>query len=55
VSPSNVAAYLRLPQVVACGASWMVRRELMAAQRFDRIEELAREAVALVAEVRAGG
>jgi 2-dehydro-3-deoxyphosphogluconate aldolase/(4S)-4-hydroxy-2-oxoglutarate aldolase len=55
VSPSNVAAYLRLPRVVACGASWMVPRELVAAQRFDRITELAGEAVAVVAEVRAGG
>ncbi|MCW3001510.1 MAG: eda [Conexibacter sp.] len=55
VSTANIAEYLRLPQVLACGASWIVAPHLIAARRFDRIEELAREAVALVAEVRANG
>jgi 2-dehydro-3-deoxyphosphogluconate aldolase/(4S)-4-hydroxy-2-oxoglutarate aldolase len=55
VSTANIAEYLRLPQVFACGASWMAAPDLIAAGRFERIEELAREAVALVAEVRADG
>lgn len=55
VSPANIAQYLRLPQVLACGASWMVDPALIAGGRFDRVEELAREAVALVAEVRTDG
>ena len=51
----NLAEYLRLPGVIACGGSWMVAPALLAEKRFDRIELLAREAVGVVAEVRAGG
>jgi 2-dehydro-3-deoxyphosphogluconate aldolase/(4S)-4-hydroxy-2-oxoglutarate aldolase len=55
INASNLADYLRLPGVVACGGSWMVAPALLAERRFDRIEALAREAVGIVAEVRAGG
>jgi 2-dehydro-3-deoxyphosphogluconate aldolase/(4S)-4-hydroxy-2-oxoglutarate aldolase len=50
---TNIVEYLRLPQVLTCGASWIVARELVAAGEFGRIEELVREVVGLVAEVRA--
>jgi len=52
IDPSNLREYLRLPSVVACGGSWMVTPALLAERRFDRVEELAREAVAIVTEVR---
>jgi 2-dehydro-3-deoxyphosphogluconate aldolase / (4S)-4-hydroxy-2-oxoglutarate aldolase len=52
VNTSNLADYLRLPGVVACGGSWMVAPALLAERRFDRVEELARDATAIVAEVR---
>lgn len=55
VNTSNLGDYLRLPGVAACGGSWMVAPALLAERRFDRIEELAREAVGIVAEVRGGG
>jgi 2-dehydro-3-deoxyphosphogluconate aldolase/(4S)-4-hydroxy-2-oxoglutarate aldolase len=54
VNASNLAEYLRLPGVIACGGTWLVAPALLAEKRFDRIEQLAREAVAIVAEVRAG-
>ena len=41
--PSNVADYLAVPSVVACGGSWLVRPELVREGRFDEIERLARE------------
>jgi 2-dehydro-3-deoxyphosphogluconate aldolase/(4S)-4-hydroxy-2-oxoglutarate aldolase len=54
ISPANLGEYLRLPLVVACGGSWMVSPALLADREFGRIEELAREAVGIVAEVRGG-
>ena len=49
---NNLGDYLALPQVVACGGSWMVKPELINAGEFDAIEELAREAVAAVKKIR---
>jgi 2-dehydro-3-deoxyphosphogluconate aldolase/(4S)-4-hydroxy-2-oxoglutarate aldolase len=48
IDPHNLGSYLALPQVVACGGSWMVNSELMSTGQFDRIAELANEAVNLV-------
>lgn len=47
IDASNVVQYLKLPQVIACGGSWMVKSDLIAARRFDDIRRLAAEAVAL--------
>jgi 2-dehydro-3-deoxyphosphogluconate aldolase/(4S)-4-hydroxy-2-oxoglutarate aldolase len=47
VAPSNLRDYLALPQVLACGGSWMVKPELLIEGRFDRVRELASEAVEL--------
>ncbi len=55
IGAGNLGEYLRVRQVVACGGSWMVARRLIAERKFDQIEELAQEAVAIVAEVRGGG
>ena len=54
ISEANLESYLRLPQVAACGGSWMVAPELLAAGRFDEITELARGALEIVREVRDG-
>ncbi|MEX2029947.1 MAG: bifunctional 4-hydroxy-2-oxoglutarate aldolase/2-dehydro-3-deoxy-phosphogluconate aldolase [Anaerolineales bacterium] len=54
ISAVNLASYLRLPSVLAVGGSWMVAAKLLEADRFDEVERLAREAVALVAETRGG-
>lgn len=52
IEPGNIGDYLALPQVAACGGSWMVKPELMTAGEFDKIRQLAREAVARVRELR---
>jgi len=49
IGPSNVEAYLRHPQVVACGGSWMVKRQAIADGDFSTIGRLTAEAVALAA------
>ena len=48
ISTANLTDYLALPQVVACGGSWLVKKNMIAAGEFDKIEQLAREAIALV-------
>jgi len=52
VNVSNLADYLGVSQVAACGGSWIVARGLLEERRFDRIEELTRSAVDIVAQVR---
>jgi 2-dehydro-3-deoxyphosphogluconate aldolase/(4S)-4-hydroxy-2-oxoglutarate aldolase len=44
IDASNLADYLAVPAVVACGGSWLVRSELVREGRFDEITRLAREA-----------
>jgi len=53
VSAGNLAGYLAEKRVVACGGSWMVRRDLIASGEFGKIEQLAAEAVAIAAAVPA--
>lgn len=55
VNASNLASYLELSQVAACGGSWMVAPKLLRERAFDRVEDLAREAVGIVAQVRSRG
>ena len=49
IGPNNLRDYLALPNVLACGGSWVVRPALIRTSRFDEITRLADEAVALVA------
>jgi 2-dehydro-3-deoxyphosphogluconate aldolase/(4S)-4-hydroxy-2-oxoglutarate aldolase len=46
IAATNVADYLAVPAVIACGGSWLVRQELVGEGRFDEIEQLARQALA---------
>jgi len=55
VDPGNLAAYLAVPQVAACGGSWMVKKDLLTAGDFDKICELTAAAVALANEARLPG
>lgn len=43
----NLRDYLALPAVLACGGSWMVDLALIRAGRFDEVQRLTAEAVAL--------
>ena len=52
VSAANLADYLRLPFVHACGGSWPVSKKLIAEGKFDEITRLTREALAIVKDVR---
>ncbi len=52
IGPKNLKDYLSCDKIVCCGGSWMVKGDLIKAGRFDEIERLSKEAVALAKEVR---
>jgi 2-dehydro-3-deoxyphosphogluconate aldolase/(4S)-4-hydroxy-2-oxoglutarate aldolase len=52
IDRKNIGQYLALPQVVACGGSWMVKPELFEAGDFAEVKRLTGEAIALVRELR---
>ena len=52
VSAANLADYLALPSVIACGGSWLTPKESIASGDFEAITNLAREAVAIAAKIR---
>ena len=45
VNKDNLLEYLSFDKVVACGGSWMVKKDLIENERFDEITKLAKEAV----------
>jgi 2-dehydro-3-deoxyphosphogluconate aldolase/(4S)-4-hydroxy-2-oxoglutarate aldolase len=52
ISTANLADYLSLPMVHACGGSFMVKKQLIAAGQFDTIAQLAQTAVNIVKSAR---
>ena len=52
ITLGNLAEYLQFPKVVACGGSWMVTKELLAAKQFKQIAEITRQAVQLAEQTR---
>ena len=52
IGPKNLADYLNCKAVVACGGSWMVPGDMITEGKFDEIEKLTAEAVALLKEIR---
>lgn len=54
IDAANLADYLRLPMVVACGGSWLAPRALIDANDFAGIRRRTEEAVAIVRSVRDG-
>lgn len=55
VNLENLADYLRLPSVHACGGSWLVKRSLIDAGDFGEITRRVKEALEVVQETRAEG
>lgn len=45
INAQNVNSYLASDRVLACGGSWMVKKELVSAHDFDKIRDLTKEAV----------
>ena len=52
VDSENLATYLRLPMVFACGGSWVAPRAAIAGADFDEIERRVTAAVETVRRAR---
>ena len=52
INTTNVRDYLACDKILACGGSWMVKGDLINAGDFAKIEELTKEAAAIVKEIR---
>ncbi len=45
VNTDNLTDYLSLPQVLACGGTWMVKKDLIEAGKWDEITDICKKAV----------
>lgn len=52
ISAANVREYLEYNRIIACGGSWMVKKDLVQAGEYDKIKEMVAEAAAIVKEIR---
>jgi 2-dehydro-3-deoxyphosphogluconate aldolase/(4S)-4-hydroxy-2-oxoglutarate aldolase len=52
ITTHNLAQYLALPNVVACGGSWMATKSMIAEHKFDDIARVSRAGRAIVRQVR---
>ena len=52
ISAKNVRDYLGYNRIIACGGSWMVKKDLIAAGEWDKIGAMVREAADIVKEIR---
>ena len=52
INLKNVRSYLESDVILACGGSWMVKKDLIQSGQFDAIRQMTADAVALVKEVR---
>ena len=50
VSAKNLASYLSVPVIAACGGSWMVKKDLVKAGAWEEISRLSAEAIAIAKE-----
>lgn len=52
VNMENLESYLSCDKVIACGGSWMVKSELIESGQFDKIRQMTRQTVEMVAAIR---
>ena len=52
VSPGNLADFLAVPAVLACGGSWLTPGDAIAVGNYEKITQLAAEAVAIARAAR---
>ena len=52
INARNVRDYLAYDKILACGGSWMVKKDLVKAGKWDELKSLVKEAANIVKEVR---
>ena len=45
MNEKNLLDYIKFNKIVACGGTWMVKKDLIEAENWDEIERLTRQAV----------
>jgi 2-dehydro-3-deoxyphosphogluconate aldolase/(4S)-4-hydroxy-2-oxoglutarate aldolase len=48
INQNNIIEYLKLSNVIGCGGSWIVKKELILLGKFDEIRKLIKEAISLI-------
>lgn len=48
INNDSLKTYLELPNVIACGGSWIVRKDLISNGKFEEIKKLTEEALSLI-------
>ncbi len=52
INADNIREYLSYDRIVACGGTWMIKKELIKEGKFDEIESEVRKAADIVKEIR---
>lgn len=52
INAKNVRDYLAYNKIIACGGSWMVKKDLITGGKWDELGKLVREAADIVKEIR---
>ncbi len=52
IDPRNLMDYIRLPNVIACGGTWLVNRQLIEERRLEDLVRVVQEARALVQQAK---
>jgi len=48
INNDSLNKYLELPNVIACGGSWIVRKDLISEGKFEEIKKLTKDALSLI-------
>ncbi len=48
INSESLIKYLKLGSVIACGGSWIVKKDLISAKKFDEITRLTRDAISRI-------
>ncbi len=52
INEDNIRDYLKYDRIVACGGTWMIKKELIKAGKFNEIEKEVKKAADIVKEIR---
>ena len=48
INNDSLIAYLKLNNVIACGGSWIVKKDLISLGNFEEIKNLTKKAISLI-------
>ena len=51
INTDNLEKYMSFPQILACGGTWMVKKDLIEGERWDEITAICKAAVKVSARL----